>query len=190
MTSKNDSDSVLVEWPDLQVEGGPSANIVILQQGFHDGNVDRVAINRQQVRSLAEYLGLLPAAPPRRDAAKTLARRLRVLAERCERMEHMMQFSPHEQADLDSEHAYAIATNDVAREFVADLDELLDDTLEDDAPDPPPVAPPRSSPGTPATVCAPVRTANPGAGASDSGNLWPAGSEDAAAGQPMPEQPA
>ena len=117
----NDDDALIAEMPDLRVEVSHSVEMVVLQQSGASGNeVNRVAIHRAQVRMLAQHFGLLPA-PPRRDAAPIIARRLRKLHARIDAL------GKHLCTSSDDEHAQqqVLATCELGDEFLADLDELL-----------------------------------------------------------------
>ncbi len=126
MTAVTDDEALIAFLPDLRIEVSQDEAIVILQQTDHCGEADRIAIHREHVRILAEQFGLLPA-PPRRDAALILARRLRKLHERIDDLaKYLVQTSEDDYVQQN-----ALATCEIGDEFIADLDELTVGRLSD-----------------------------------------------------------
>jgi len=119
-----DDDALIAELPDLRIEVSHSEDMVILQQG-RSGEEDRIAIHRWQVRMLAEQFGLLPARTQARATVETLARRLLKLRERIDRLGEHLHVHVEDQCSLQ----YAMATCEIADEFIADLDVLTGGTV-------------------------------------------------------------
>jgi len=114
-----DDDALIAELPDLRIEESHSEDMVILQQG-HGGDEDRIAIHRWQVRMLAEQFGLLPAHTQARATVETLARRLVKLRERIDHLGEHLHMHVEDQYSLQ----YAMASCEIADEFISDLDAL------------------------------------------------------------------
>lgn len=99
----------------FEIEG----DTITLEQGYATGQVDRVALHRVHLQHLAEKMGLLQPPSP---SVRTLVRRLLTLQGRIEYLaDHLANHSDHKHADLSHELTYAIATEDIAREFCAEL---------------------------------------------------------------------
>ncbi|WP_062469179.1 hypothetical protein [Variovorax boronicumulans] len=121
-----DDDALIAELPDLRIEVSHSEDMVILEQCGSSGNeADRIAIHRWQVRMLAEQFGLLPARTQARATVETLARRLLKLRERIDHLGEHLHVHVEDQYSLQ----YAIATCEIADEFIADLDVLTGGTV-------------------------------------------------------------
>lgn len=114
-----DDDALIAELPDLRIEVSHSEDMVILQQG-RGGDEGRIAIHRWQVRMLAEQFGLLPARTHARATVETLARRLLKLRERIDHLGEHLHVHVEDQYSLQ----YAMASCEIADEFIADLDVL------------------------------------------------------------------
>ncbi|MDM0007888.1 hypothetical protein QTI51_24645 [Variovorax sp. J22G73] len=119
-----DDDALIAELPDLRIEVSHSEDMVILQQG-RNGEEDRIAIHRWQVRMLAEQFGLLPARTHARATVESLARRLLKLRERVDHLGEHLYVHVEDQYSLQ----YAMASCEIADEFVADLDSLTGGTV-------------------------------------------------------------
>lgn len=108
--------------PDLTIERGDDGSFLLEQDGG-SGNVERIELHATQVRHLAELAGLLPRrgddyTPP----AQLLARRLRALLDRIDRLDDMLraiEAQGHENLEVESVFCYA--TWELATEFCADL---------------------------------------------------------------------
>ena len=120
MTAVNDDDGLIAFLPDLRIEVSQDEAIVILQQTDHSGEDDRISVHREQVRILAEHFGMLPARTQARATVEALARRLLKLHER---IDHL---GEHLHAHVEDQYAqqYAMASCEIADEFVADLEAL------------------------------------------------------------------
>ncbi len=117
----DDDDGLIAELPGLRIEVSHSEDMVILQQsGGSGGEADRIAIHRWQVRMLAEQFGLLPARASSQKTIATLARRLVKLRERIDHLGEHLHTHVEDQYALQ----YALATCEIADEFVAGLEEL------------------------------------------------------------------
>lgn len=123
ITDTVDSRTASDRIPNLTIERGEGGSILLEQEW--SGNVDRIELHPVHLRHLAEVAGLLPAAgadysPP----AAVLARRLRTLLDRIDRLDDMVraaEMKGHE--DLELESAFSYATWELAREFCADLEQ-------------------------------------------------------------------
>ncbi|RTD94407.1 hypothetical protein EJO68_11530 [Variovorax atrisoli] len=116
----DDDDGLIADLPDLRIEVSHSEDMVILQQSGSGGDVDRIAIHRWQVRMLAEQFGLLPARTSSQRTIAALARRLLKLRERIDHLGEHLHTHVEDQYALQ----YALATCELADEFVVGLDEL------------------------------------------------------------------
>lgn len=126
-----DDDAVITEMPCLRIEVSHREDMVILeQQDFGGDPPSRMAVHALQVRLLAEHFGLFaPIDPDVRQHLKTiatLARRLRVLHDRIDHLGHYLHYhSDSERANLEYEQTYALASREIAHEFIVDLDDLV-----------------------------------------------------------------
>jgi len=128
----DDDDGLVAELPDLRIEVSHSEDMVILQQSGGSGEVDRIALHRWQVRMLAEQFGLLPARSSSQKTIATLARRLLKLRERIDHLGEHLHTHVEDQYALQ----YALATCEIADEFVAGLDDLTGEPVPRPAPPP------------------------------------------------------
>lgn len=107
--------------PNLNIARGAGGALLLEQEC--SGNVGRIELHPVHLRHLAEVAGLLAAAganysPP----AAVMARRLRVLLDRIDRLDDMLrdiQVKGREDVELESTFCYA--TWELATEFCADL---------------------------------------------------------------------
>lgn len=97
---------------------------ISVEQGGGFGEVDRVHLHRVHVELLAGELGLLHGEPDAWRKVRSLERRLRLLAERIDRLDTMLlHVAEKGREDVEAECAYSTATLDLADEFVAELDD-------------------------------------------------------------------
>jgi hypothetical protein len=110
--------------PDLKIERDDQSGCILLEQDS-GGNIDRVALHPLHVRFLAEQCGLVDTSDP--EALKivaTLKRRFRLLRDRIDHLtDSLAKNKDFDRADINYEVTYAVATADIADEFVAELDE-------------------------------------------------------------------
>jgi hypothetical protein len=126
LVGTTDDDALIAEMPDLRIDVSHSEDMLILQQrGDSPNDVDRIAIHRWQVRMLAEQFGLLPARTQARATVETLARRLIKLRERIDHLGEHLHVHVEDQYSLQ----YAMASCEIADEFIADLDMLTGGTV-------------------------------------------------------------
>lgn len=117
-------DGLIADLPDLRIEVSHSEDMVILEQrgGSGNGDEDRIAIHRWQVRMLAEQFGLLPARTASHQTIAALARRLTKLRERIDHLGEHLHTHVEDQYALQ----HVLATCELADEFIADLADLTD----------------------------------------------------------------
>lgn len=111
--------------PELKIErlDDETGSLIMLEQDS-GGNIDRVAIHPIHIRYMAEQMGLVKTSDPQATATiAALERRLRMLKDRIGHLaDYIAKHSDHEHADLSYELTYAVATADIADEFVAEMD--------------------------------------------------------------------
>ncbi|OUM01654.1 hypothetical protein [Variovorax sp. JS1663] len=139
MTTPHDEGALIADLPDLRIEVSHSEDMVILQQGGHTDEADRIAVHRWHVPLIAEALGIrqelnataqdqLAAERERTKRAEamvaTLKRRMLFLKERIEHLDEGLWGHPDpERADVVTDRMFSDATSDFAREFCLEFDD-------------------------------------------------------------------
>lgn len=109
--------------PELNIERDERSGLIMLEQDS-GGNIDRLALHPIHVRFLAEQMGLVATSDP--EGAKKIAaleRRLRILQGWISNLaDSLLGHQNPRAADITGDLAFAVATADLADEFVAELD--------------------------------------------------------------------
>lgn len=123
---------MLITLPNLRADfgdGGADEEIALFQD--FAGNEAMVTLHRSQLQLLAERAGLLKKGEPGSPfpPATTLARRLRVLRDRIDRLDDWLRaVAENGREDLEDELTFSFATWEIACEFCADLQVESDST--------------------------------------------------------------